>query len=236
MSVENTDTERNMGASHGKTEQQSKGVYKTVFFLVVGITVILALFLNRFLGPQLVSDEQLKVLGARVFDKPRIFEQQPLIDQAGQRFDYKRMQGKWSMVFFGFTFCPDVCPTTLALLSKVHKGLPAELGESTQVILVSVDPARDTPAKLAEYLEYFSPDFTGLTGAFLDLQRFARQLNIAFQKVPGGGENYSIDHSAQIVLINPRGDYHAFLQPPFSEETLSKAFQSVVNNYQIRYD
>ncbi len=214
---------------------QSKGVNKTVFLLVLGIAVVLGLFLNRFLGPQLVGDDQLRALGARVFDKPRIFDQQPLIDQTGQAFDYGSLKDKWTLVFFGFTFCPDVCPTTLALLSKVTKGLPEELKASTEVVLVSVDPVRDTPEKLSEYLAYFSPDFTGLTGEFLDLQRFASQLNIAFQKVPGGGENYNIDHSAQIVLINPRGDYHAFFQPPFSEETLGKAFQAVAGNYQIRY-
>lgn len=215
--------------------QARSGIKKTVIALLIAIAVILGLFVNRLLAPQMVSEAQLNNLGARVFDPPRRFEQVPLLDQSGELFDYSRLQDRWSLVFFGFTYCPDICPTTLAQLSTMHQELSPELAASTQVILTSVDPARDTPEKLTEYLAYFSDQFIGLTGEFLDLQRFASQLNAAFQKVPGGGENYLVDHSAQIMLINPKGDYHGFIKPPFTPVSISRAYQAVRTNFELQF-
>lgn len=211
------------------------GVNKTVLLLVVAMAIILGLFLNRLYTPVPMSDAHLYTLGAKVFDPPRRFEQPPLIDQHGNVFDYGRLQNKWSLVFFGFTYCPDICPTTLAQLRTVVTKLDPEVKANTQVILVSVDPARDTPEKLKEYISYFSDDFIGLTGEFLNLQKFASQLLAAFQIVPGGGENYSVDHSAQIMLINPKGDFHGFLKPPFTPSKIIEAYSGVRHNFELRY-
>lgn len=216
-------------------DQKHSGVKKTVVLLVVAMAVIFGLFLNRFYTPALLSDKQLYTLGARVFEPPRRFEQPELLDQNGQVFDYASLQNKWSLVFFGFTFCPDICPATLAQIRTALSELEPDKADTTQVILVSVDPARDTPAKLKEYLAYFSKDYVGITGEFLKLQKFASQLNAAFQKVPGGGENYSVDHSGQIMLINPKGDYHGFLKPPFTPKKIREGYLGVRTNFEIRY-
>lgn len=218
-----------------KTDSQQRNVLKTVGLLILAMVVILGLFVNRWLTPTPISDAKLYTLGAKVFDVPRRFEQVPLLDQNGQGFDYQRLQNTWSLVFFGFTYCPDICPATLAQMRTMVNTLEPELLHSTQVILVSVDPARDTPEKLKEYLNYFSSDFVGLTGEFLALQRFASQLNAAFQKVPGGGEDYQIDHSAQIMLINPKGDYHGFIKPPFTPEKIAEAYLGVRNNFELKF-
>lgn len=216
-------------------DSRAKGVRKTVFLLVLTMAVILGLFINRLMTPQAISDELLGSWGALAFDKPRRFKQVPLLDKQGGAFDYERLQDKWTLVFFGFTFCPDICPTTMAQLRDMVATLEPHVQASTQVALVSVDPARDTPEKLREYVNYFSPEFIGLTGEFLNVQRFANQLNAAFQKVPGGGENYTIDHSGQIMLINPRGDYHGFLKPPFTPDNISRAYSGIRNNYELKY-
>ena len=92
--------------------------------------------------------------------------------------------------------------------------------------MVSVDPARDTVSVLAEYVPYFNPDFIGVTGDFLDVHRFATALNTPFRKVAGQGENYQVDHSANVVLINPRGDYHGFFKAPLDLAKMKTTYRS----------
>lgn len=210
-------------------------IRKTVAALLVFICLLLGLLVYRVTAPQQLSREQLKELGAIMFETPRAFETAQLHDQDGKPFDASRWQGKWSLVFFGYTYCPDVCPTTLATLRRFKQALAPELLQDTQVVFVSVDPARDSANQLAQYVEYFDPEFIGVSGEFLQLQRFAQQLNSAFNKVPGGGENYLIDHSANIVLINPRGDYQGFIKPPFELAKLTHAYEQLRLNYQRGY-
>ena len=93
-------------------------------------------------------------------------------------------------------------------------------------MLVSVDPARDTVEQLAGYVPYFNEDFIGVTGEFLDIHRFATALNTPFRKVPGQDENYQVDHSANVVLINPRGDYHGFFKAPLDLAKMKVTYRS----------
>ena len=120
------------------------------------------------------------------------------------------------LIYFGYSYCPDVCPTTMAFLNDFVAELEGTEAEDTKVVMISVDPARDTPGVLANYVPFFNADFTGVTGEFLDLHRFATSLNTPFRKVPGQGEDYQVDHSANVVLINPRGHYHGFFKAPLN--------------------
>src|SRR5690606_16436330 len=119
----------------------------------------------------------------------------------GDAFTRADLVGQWSLMFFGFTHCPDICPTTLAELDRLLKNLPADIAANTQVVLVSLDPARDTSEILSEYVGYFDFAFIGVTGDFLTLRRFANQVNVAFNKVTID-DDYMVDHSANVVLIN----------------------------------
>jgi protein SCO1/2 len=92
--------------------------------------------------------------------------------------------------------------------------------------MVSVDPARDTVQQLASYVPYFNPEFTGVTGEFLDVHRFATALNTPFRRVPGQGDSYQVDHSANVVLINPRGDYHGFFKAPLDMTKMKMTYRS----------
>ena len=171
---------------------------------------------------------QLKLNGAFMFDTPRALPEFALVDHRGTPFNGDSLKGQWTLVFFGFTYCPDICPTTMAFLSRFVgelEGLPE--GEDTRVVMVSVDPARDTPERLAEYVPYFNPAFTGVTGEFLDIHRFATALNTPFRKVPGEDGNYQVDHSANVVLINPRGDYHGFFKAPLDLAKMKVTYRSV---------
>lgn len=211
------------------------GVKKTVVMLCALIAVIVGLFLFRFLSPAVLSPERLRTLGVTVYEQPRRFEESKLIDETGQTFDFNELKGKWSLLFFGYTYCPDVCPTTMAEIKAMLGELDTDVAANTQVILVSTDPARDTPEKLQKYVQYFSPDFKALTGDFLDVTRFANRLNAAFTKVPGMGENYLVDHSANIVLLNPMGDYQGFMRPPFQPKNMAIAYQGVRDYFEATY-
>ena len=116
----------------------------------------------------------------------------------------------------------------MSFLNQLMGELAGTEAEDTQVVLVSVDPARDTVEQLAGYVPYFNPDFIGVTGEFLDIHRFATALNTPFRKVPGQDENYLVDHSANVVLINPRGDYHGFFKAPLDLAKMKITYRSVI--------
>lgn len=114
-------------------------------------------------------------------------------------------KGKAVVVFFGFAHCPDVCPTTLAKLAGVVKALGPE-GERVQVLLVTVDPERDTAEVLKQYVTAFNPTFLGLTGSTDDIARTAKDFRVIYQKQAGSSpDNYSVDHSAGIYVFDPKG-------------------------------
>ena len=126
----------------------------------------------------------------------------PLVTSEGVPFSAERLKGRWSLVFFGFTSCPDVCPLTLQLLGAAARdsasGVPAG---DTQVVFVTVDPERDTPARLKSYLAFFDRRFIGLTGSRANLERFAAQLGAASE--PSGASG--IDHSTSVFALDPQG-------------------------------
>ncbi len=208
--------------------QQKKGIVLTVVAILAFIGLIIVMFIHGLYQPRVLTQSELRNNGAFLFDKPRAFKDFSLIDDKGQPFTPEQLRGKWSMVFFGFTFCPDVCPTTLALLNRFYdKQRGGEFGDDLQIIMVSVDPARDSVEKLHTYVDYFNPDFIGVTGEFLKLHSFATQLNIPFSKVPGGGENYTVEHSGNVVLINPQGHYVGFFKSPLDLSKLNITYSSI---------
>lgn len=210
--------------------QQRRNIRRTVGFLLAFICVVIGLFLHKFLSPRVLSPQELAVNGAIVFDKPRIIPAFELVDQRGAPFTLERLQGKWTVMFFGFTTCPDICPTTLATLSQWYKTLDADIKAKTQVAMVSVDPARDTSEKLAVYMQHFDADFIGVTGEFLPIKTLTDQLNVAFNKVTLESD-YTVDHSAHLVLINPYGHYHGIFKPPFQLGQLKTTYQSIVTSF-----
>ena len=209
-----------------KTAQQSRGIKLTVAALAVFITIIVAGFVHRISLPRVLTDTEMQINGLYLMETPRDFGEVSLVDQHGDVFTRERFLGKWTLVFFGFTYCPDICPTTMSFLNDLMGQLEGTEVQDTEVLMVSVDPARDTVAVLAEYMPYFNPEFTGVTGEFLDIHRFATALNTPFRKVPGQGENYQVDHSANVVLINPRGDYHGFFKTPLDMANMKLTYRS----------
>jgi protein SCO1/2 len=138
------------------------------------------------------------------------------------------LKGKWSLLFFGYTFCPDICPTTLAQLRELKTKLPKEAVDNLNVVLVSVDPNRDTPAQLKQYLGYFDPQFQGLTGELGNIQKLANAVSIPF--IPGdtSKENYTVDHSGNLVVIGPDGTQRGFIRAPLNNAKLAVQIPELV--------
>jgi len=130
-----------------------------------------------------------------------------LVDTDGRPVDQTVLTGKWSVVFFGYTYCPDVCPTTLTMLGQTMKTLGPKAAQ-TQVVFITVDPARDTPAQLKTYLSSpaFPRNVIGLTGTQAQIDQAARAYYVYVQK-DGAGPDYTVNHSTAMYLMNPRGEF-----------------------------
>jgi protein SCO1/2 len=152
-----------------------------------------------------------------------------LIDHQGRSFGPANLRGHWSLMFFGYTNCPDFCPTTLVTLAAVEKRLRGEAIAPPQVLFVSVDAKRDTPAQLAKYVPYFDPDFIGLTAADQpSIERQARKWGVAVMIQPASGDSYTVDHSGAIFVIDPEGKIAAVLTGPFTVDALQSDLQRIV--------
>lgn len=153
--------------------------------------------------------------------QPRPLRDFAMTDHSGAAFGTANLQGRWSLVFAGFTSCPDVCPATLALLQQLRAAL-AQPGPVPEIVFLSVDPERDTVERLRGYVGHFGGGFTGLTGSAEQLEALASQLGLAYVKVPGAGPgDYTMDHSAALVLIDPQARIAAYFQAPFKVDTLA---------------
>ena len=137
------------------------------------------------------------------------------------------LAGHWTLAFLGFTFCPDVCPTTLAELAQAQKQWEA-LPESTRprVLFISVDPERDSPGKAGEYAHGFHRDTLAATGDVPALEEFATSLGFVFMKVPGknfeqNANDYSVDHSANLAVLDPQGNLAGIIRPPFQPQAIA---------------
>lgn len=148
-----------------------------------------------------------------------------LVDSGGAPFTADSFAGHASLLFFGFTHCPDVCPNTLGLLAQVMRSTQAP---DLTVYLVSVDPERDTPEVLRAYLAGFDPQFIGLTGDPLDIKGFARTVGTAMIKVDLPGDTYTMDHSATLYLLDDAGRLRAVFTPPFKAEELASDLAAAV--------
>ena len=143
-----------------------------------------------------------------------------LVDQSGRDVDESVFEGQWDLVFFGFTHCPDVCPITLNVLAAARREL-AEQGVEPlpRIVLVSVDPARDTPESLASYVASFGADTVGLTGEIEEIRRLTDGLGIFFEKRESDADGYYVvDHSAVVLVIDPEGRFHALFSSPHRVE------------------
>ncbi|MGX4729643.1 SCO family protein [Pseudomonas corrugata] len=195
---------------------------KTVFILVAVIALILGLTVNKVLSGKGEGDPTgLIDAGIILLPQARTLPDVKMTDQDGQPVAVDGLKGKWSLLFFGYTFCPDICPTTLAQLRQIKSELPKEAVDKLQIVLVSVDPNRDTPKQLKQYLGYFDPQFIGLTASSIeDLQKLANAVSIPFIPADTSKPNYTVDHSGNLAVIGPDGHQRGFIRAPLNNQKL----------------
>jgi len=187
---------------------------RIVLWILVGLAVAGAaiLYVQR---SSVTADETKLALGA-----PFV-----LTDSQGRKFDSRSLNGKPHVMFFGFTHCPDVCPNTLARLAKLRKQL-GKSDDAFQILFVSVDPERDTPAELGKYIKLFDTPVTALTGTPQQIADVTRSFGIYAKKAPTEGGGYTMDHSAQVLLFDADGDFRGTIA---FDETDEPALQKLRN-------
>ena len=159
---------------------------------------------------------------------PKLLTAFALTDDKNRVFDLARLKGKWSFLFFGFTHCPDVCPTTLAVLARARDSMAKSMAgaENIQFVFVSVDPNRDTDSKLRQYVDYFDTSFIGVTGEDAQIANLAGQLGAAYEvAIAPGVENYPVYHTTGVYLVDPRARFYAVFTPPHDAEAISRRFR-----------
>ena len=192
---------------------------------VLGVLLVIALGTGLFRGSITQTDLN-TVPGVTLFGSGLAVDDFQFIDQHGNAVDKSSFKPGWRLVFFGYTFCPDICPTTLADLNRVWKKLSPQAQQSVQVVFVSIDPERDTPESLAPYLAYFNPEFMAMTGNVTSLERLAEQLNGFYARVEReDGMAYLMDHSSNLMLVDDSWQYRGYIEPPFKRNALVEAFE-----------
>ena len=180
---------------------------------------------------------ELSALGAAVYPAPRPLTGFELTDQRGQAFRLESLRGAWSLVFFGFSNCPDMCPLTLAELERFYRARPTTEQLPLQVVFVSVDPA-DTPEVLDEYLQSYHPEFIGLGGSSEAVGEFARQLFVftgaedgasdhGGHDRPAGSPEGFISHSIHVGVVSPAGELVGLLRPPHRAAAIAQALELI---------
>ena len=194
---------------------------KTIFILVAVAALVLGLAVNRVLpGKGQAAQAALTAAGIILLPQSRNVPNLTLTDQDGLPVSLNSLRGKWTLLFFGYTFCPDICPTTLAQLRQIKSELPKEAVDKLRVVLVSVDPHRDTPQQLKTYLGYFDKQFIGLTAPVDAVQTLANAVSIPFIPADTRKPNYTVDHSGNLALLGPDGTQRGFIRAPFNNQKL----------------
>lgn len=179
--------------------------------LLIAVAATLSLVVGYYLG-NMASSKKPELKAATVLPEPRAIQDFNLIDFNGEAFTLDRLKGKWSMIFFGYTHCPDICPMALTSMVEVNKALSSELKQQVQTIFISVDPQRDTPAHMKEFVNFFSPDFIAATGEDTELRALTKQLALSYTIHPPDDKgDYLVDHSAYLIIVNPEGAFHAVI-------------------------
>ena len=159
---------------------------------------------------------------------PRPLPPLALLDHDNRPFDSQRLRGGWSFLFFGFTSCPDACPVTMSALAQTTK-LLADLPESQRprVVMISVDPERDTPERLAAYVKAFDPGFVGATAAKPVIDELAQRMGVLAAVRPLEGDNYTVDHTTSVFLVDPDGALRALFSAPHTPKLIADDYRRI---------
>jgi protein SCO1/2 len=203
---------------------------KRLSWLLVAIAALCAALAGFWLARELDSSAPQLTSGTWLA-RPRTVADFQLIDHLGRPFTVQDLRGKPSLVFFGFTHCPDVCPTTLV---KLHQLKQAAAIAGLQVLFVTVDPQRDTPTAVGLYVHAFDPEFIGLTGDPKDIEKMTAAFGVASLRVDLPGGDYTMDHSAAVFLLDTGARIVGVFTPPFDTRRLALDLQTAAPHLSAR--
>lgn len=164
---------------------------------------------------------------ATVFTQPRSIHPFQLIDANNQPLTLENLKDQWSLLFFGFTHCPDLCPTTLATLNLAYQKLESNHAKLPQLIFISVDPQRDDPERMHDYLISFNPHFLGASGEPTAIDQLAHELSVLYTKTTNQNQ-VSIDHSGALLIINPQGQFYGVFTTPHDANKIAQDMQQIM--------
>ena len=201
---------------------------KSSIALVALVALVAGFSISWFIG----SNKPVELEAGTWFgEQARALPEFELVDQNNQPLTRNSLKGKWNLIFFGYTQCPDICPTSLQTLADMMKAIgDPDVVDAVRVYFVSVDPERDTPEVLASYVSYFNPGFVGATAAMNQLRTLTRSLGIAHEIRNKGADNpaYDVDHSAAIVLVNPAAEFAGLFGAPQDPLALARDMTRIV--------
>lgn len=207
-----------------------------LFLLLAALFVVVA---GALLGWFFWQEESARLEIAGIYlIPPKPVADFTLTDGSGKPFTRTQLIGYWTFIYFGYTYCPDACPLAMGALKQVAGRLEEQhFDEATQYLMVSVDPQRDTPERLAEYVHYFNPEFRGVTGDPAELDKLARPLGVYYSVPddPEDPENYPVEHSSAVILINPDAELQALFTPPLDSTRIAEDFIAISKRYQASH-
>lgn len=209
------------------------------YFSILGIIIvaIIAIAAGFYFGaPKKSPEEALKnVSVATVLPQARTVAPFSLTDNKGQPFTNASLQGHWTFMFFGFTNCGYICPTTMSELSKVFQILKQDNIAEPQYYLVSIDPERDNVARMNTFVTTFNKNFKGATGSLAAIEKLTKAMNVVYLKVmpraTSQEANYDIDHSGAIMLLNPQGHLVAIFSMPHQAQKIASDYALISEYY-----
>ncbi len=209
---------------------------KGVTFTVVILLALAGLFSGIFVGQHMHFKKKIDVANfhGTYLENPRTINQFSLTGTDQKTFDNASLQNQWTLVFFGFTNCGYLCPTTMAELGKMYRILESKgVKDLPHVVMISIDPDRDDQEKLGKYVTSFHPDFYGARGDDISIKAMTREMGIAYAKImdkdSNDPKNYDVQHSGAVMLFNPQGELNAFFTTPHRADLLAKDYMLLVS-------
>lgn len=202
---------------------------KNIVWTVLALLAFASAAVGIFVYQHVPSTPNLSAVKGTALSTPRTMPDFDFAATNGGRFDNARLQGHWTLLFFGFSNCGTICPVTMGELAKTYRLMEAQhLANLPQVVMVSIDPARDSLDKLREYVSAFDVHFMGARAESARIKALSETLGLAYEKVatPQKGDDYEFQHSGTVMLINPQGKLVAFFTMPHHAE-------DIINDYKI---
>jgi len=207
----------------------NKSIRITVASCLLFVSMVAGLFVYTTVSPKELTAAEYKQIGFYKLVRTRQINDFELIE-GSNKFSNNDLKGAWDILFLGFASCPDMCPMTMKKMAMANSSLPEEISSKVNFRMISVDPDRDTPEKMQEYASAFNPNFSGITGDIEVIYKLATDLTLPFVPVIGSDvTNYDMDHSMNLAVIDPNGNYFGFFKSPHTPEKMAEVLESIVS-------